>query len=181
VIHCAAVSTPPGAAPARARLAALALSCIALAGCGGSSEPALPIEPSGPFPVAVVVLESPSGETVDVPVWVANEPDARRRGLMFREELPAGTGMVFLFPGDSTSGFWMANTRIPLSIAYFAADGSIQTILDMEPCREDPCPSYPPEGPYRGALEVEQGFFDEVGVDGSWRVVVPEGDLPAPR
>jgi uncharacterized protein len=163
------------------RLLALGLACIGLAGCAGGSEPALPIEPSGPFPVAVVVLESPSGETVDVPAWVAHEPDARRRGLMFREELPAGTGMVFLYAEDRTRGFWMADTLIPLSIAYFRADGSVQTILDMEPCREDPCPTYPPEGPYRGALEVQQGFFDEVGVDESWRVVVPEGELPAPR
>jgi uncharacterized protein len=109
---------------------------------------------------------------------VAADVDARRRGLMFREEMPAGTGMVFLFPEDATGGFWMANTLIPLSIAYFRADGTVQTILDMEPCRQDPCPGYPPDGPYRGALEVQQGFFDDIGFDETWRVHPPQGHDP---
>jgi hypothetical protein len=50
----------------------------------------------------------------------------------------------------------------------------------MEPCDADPCPSYPPDAPYRGALEVNQGFFAELGLEPSWRVELP-GGLPPPQ
>jgi uncharacterized membrane protein (UPF0127 family) len=72
--------------------------------------------------------------------------------------------MVFLFPQDETGGFWMKNTLIPLSIAYYDRAGKIVRILDMEPCMADSCPVYEPGVAYRGALEVNQGAFRRWGV-----------------
>jgi uncharacterized protein len=122
------------------------------------------------FEQSQVILHGPHGESVEVPVYVADEPELRRLGLMHRDELAADAGMVFVYPHDTEGGFWMKNTRIPLSIAYFAADGDVLAVLDMEPCEADPCPTYDPEVAYRGTLEVNEGYFDEVGLDEDWRI-----------
>jgi len=58
----------------------------------------------------------------------------------------------------------MKDTLIPLSVAFWDEDGWIVGIQDMEPCTEDPCPTYGSPEPYVGALEVNEGFFAEHGV-----------------
>jgi uncharacterized membrane protein (UPF0127 family) len=81
---------------------------------------------------------------------------------------------VFLFPEDTTSSFWMKNTLLPLSIAFYGADGRIVRILDMEPCRRAPCRLYDPHVTYRGALEVNRGAFRRWGVAEGDRVRVEQ-------
>ena len=109
-------------------------------------------------------ITTATGATVTVEVEVADEPDERERGLMGRTELADGEGMVFLFGGPTTVSFWMKDTPIPLSIAFWNAQGRIIAILDMAPCAADPCPTYAPGLPYVGALEVPRGFFLERGI-----------------
>jgi uncharacterized membrane protein (UPF0127 family) len=87
--------------------------------------------------------------------------------------------MIFRFPGPTQGAFWMKDTLIPLSIAYYDAEGTVVAVLDMEPCTADPCPTYPPGTSYTGALEVNQGFFDDVGLEEGWMVAVPDGLPPA--
>jgi hypothetical protein len=105
-----------------------------------------------------VVIETRAGEQ-EVAVEVADTDAERQRGLMQRTSLAADAGMVFVFPSETAGGFWMKNTLIPLSIAFYDAGGRIVRILDMEPCRRDPCPVYDPGVAYVGALEVNQGAF----------------------
>ena len=143
------------------------------------SPSAPPLQPSEPFDRTLVVL-SDGDDEVELPVYDAAGPAARQRGLMEREDLPDGTGMVFRFPEETSGAFWMWQTPLPLSIAFFDADGAIVALLDMQPCLQPPsseCPRYDPGASYVGALEVEQGTFDELGVDESWTVEVP-GELP---
>jgi hypothetical protein len=83
---------------------------------------------------------------------------------MGRRELAGDAGMAFVFPEDTTASFWMKDTLIPLSIAFYDDAGRIVRILDMQPCRADPCPLYDPGGAYRGALEVNLGAFRRWGV-----------------
>jgi uncharacterized protein len=118
-----------------------------------------------------VVIET-GGDDVVVDVEFADTEDERAVGLMNRESLAEDAGMLFLFPEDSSGGFWMKNTLIPLSIAFADADGTILRILDMEPCRADPCRIYDPGVPYRMALEVNRGAFGRWGVDEGDRLVV---------
>lgn len=168
----------------RSRLLLAAAVLLSLApGCSGGPDgpvaatPA-PLQASEPFGLTTVTLRAPDGDdAVAVPSYDAFEPETRQRGLMHRESLPAGAGMVFRFPAEHRGGFWMRNTLIPLSIAYFAADGEVLAVMDMPPCTQDPCPSYDPGVAYSGALEVNRGFFDEIGLTPGWRVEVPE-DLP---
>ncbi len=72
--------------------------------------------------------------------------------------------MVFVFFEDTEGGFYMKNTLLPLSIAYFDVDGTIVGMVDMEPCELDSA-LYDPGVPYRGALEVNQGVFAERGIE----------------
>jgi uncharacterized membrane protein (UPF0127 family) len=99
-------------------------------------------------------------DTIRLNVEIADSPSERARGLMHRESLPEDRGMLFVYPHQTTGGYWMKNTLIPLSIAFFDQDGEIVSILDMEPCRRDPCDIYDPGIPYWGALEVNQGAFE---------------------
>jgi uncharacterized protein len=110
------------------------------------------------------VIETGDGEVV-VHVEVSDTDAERAHGLMGREDLPQDAGMVFVFPEDATSDFWMKDTLLPLSIAFYDARGRIVRILDMEPCRRDPCPLYDPRTSYRGALEVNEGAFRRWGVE----------------
>jgi uncharacterized protein len=115
-------------------------------------------------PVSSVILHGDRG-AVQVAVEEADTPAERQQGLMGRTSLGAGEGMIFLWTdGAVTSGFWMKDTLIPLSVAFWDEDGRIVGIRDMEPCTEDPCPTYGSPKPYVGALEVNEGFFSEHGV-----------------
>jgi uncharacterized membrane protein (UPF0127 family) len=131
---------------------ACAIFALLLAGCGGDDD----------SPRAVI--HTSDGDVV-VPVEIADAPSERARGLMERTELADDAGMIFVFTEDSTSGFWMKDTLIPLSIAFYDEGGRIVRILDMEPCRQDPCPVYDPGAAYRGALEANKGAFRRWGVE----------------
>jgi uncharacterized membrane protein (UPF0127 family) len=155
-------------------LTVLTVLLLAAACGGGDDEPAArdtasvgddapattTADPGGPR----VLIETDAGD-VEVSVEVADEDEERQVGLMDRESIPADAGMIFLFEEDSSGGFWMKNTLIPLSIAFADADGTILRILDMEPCEADPCEIYAPGVFYRSALEVNQGAFDRLGVE----------------
>ena len=148
------------------------ISVLILVGCSDSSngaddasEPQETRPPGSPEFARGRVLIDTGGNSVLVDVDVAETDEQRAFGLMQRESLPDGEGMLFVFFEDSTSAFTMRNTLIPLSIAFFDFDGEILKILDMEPCEGEPCPSYDPAVTYRGALEVNQGAFDEWGVE----------------
>jgi uncharacterized membrane protein (UPF0127 family) len=84
---------------------------------------------------------------------LATTPDERATGLMNRKRAPKD-GMLFVFPRDTTGGFWMKNTLVPLTIAFFNADGRRVRKLSMTPCRADPCRIYNPGRRYRFALEL---------------------------
>jgi uncharacterized membrane protein (UPF0127 family) len=105
-------------------------------------------------------------------VEIAAEGRARTVGLMGRPRLDADDGMAFVFDGPRTGGFWMKNTLIPLSIAFWDQSGRIVRILHMTPCRADPCRSYFPGVTYVGAVETNRGWFAEHGVQRGDRVTL---------
>ncbi|TVQ24817.1 MAG: DUF192 domain-containing protein [Spirochaetaceae bacterium] len=104
-------------------------------------------------------------------VEIADTDDSRRLGLMHRESLPEGQGMLFVFEQDQRLSFWMKNTHIPLSIAYISSDGIIREIHDMTPLSLDAIRS---SRSVRYALEVNQGAFEAAGIEPGDRVVLPE-------
>lgn len=132
---------------------------------GTLCDPPAPLpSPSPSFPPARGLIDT-GDDSVLVNLIVAESEEAQSFGLMHRESFPEDCGMVFLFFEERTGGFWMKNTLIPLSIAFFDEEGEIEAILDMEPCEADPCDVYDPGVAYSGALEVNQGRFEEWGVE----------------
>ncbi|WP_423196127.1 MULTISPECIES: DUF192 domain-containing protein [unclassified Cupriavidus] len=92
---------------------------------------------------------------------VAASPSARERGLMYRQNMPANAGMLFVFEEKAGHCFWMKNTDLPLSIAFLADDGSIVNIEDMAPQTED---NHCPRAAVRYALEMNKGWFAQKGI-----------------
>ncbi len=147
----------------------LALCVLLAVACGDGGEartrgdrPAP--SPSASFERATALIDT-GGEPVLLDVEIAQTPEQKALGLMHRRSLDPNSGMVFVYFEKQRGGFWMKNTRIPLSIAFFGVDGKILRILDMEPCRRDPCPVYSPGVAYMGALEVNRGAFERWGVE----------------
>jgi uncharacterized membrane protein (UPF0127 family) len=96
-------------------------------------------------------------------VAVAADGASRARGLAGVADLGELRGMLFVFESDGAAAFWMKDTLLALDVAFFAADGSLVGLLQMEPCPGDPCPVYRPGAVYRYALEVPGGGFS--GID----------------
>src|SRR5215217_3547961 len=146
-----------------------------------ADAPAVTTAPGGAARTVAYRLEPAGGRPVTVRLEVAADPAARARGLMGRTEVPEGTGMVFLYPRDVAEAYWMKNTLVPLSIAFVAADGRVVSVAAMTPCTADPCPSYPPAGPYRYAVELPAGAFEAAGVGAGDKVVATDpAALPRP-
>lgn len=109
----------------------------------------------------MLTITTKSGESVPMTVEIADTPEARQLGLMFRPSMPPDAGMLFDFIEDTNGGFWMQNTILPLSIAFIKADGTIIDVKDMQPLDTT---SVGASGPYRYALEANQGFYSAHGI-----------------
>lgn len=156
--------------PRRLIAIVMVMVMLAIGACAGTEDDP-ESAPSPTFRRGRATIETDGGAVL-VNVEVADTPELQARGLMHRESLPEDAGMVFLFFDETRTGFWMKDTLIPLSIAFFARDGEILEILDMEPCRSAECPTYDPGVAFRGALEVNQGAFEEWGVEVGDRIRV---------
>jgi len=97
----------------------------------------------------------------NVQAQLAASPEQRQIGLMYRREMPANEGMLFVFEDASRQCFWMRNTLLPLSIAFVADDGTIVNLAEMKPMTED---SHCSSKPVRYALEMNAGWFAKRGI-----------------
>ncbi len=95
---------------------------------------------------------------------VARTPDEQSTGLMYRTQLAADRGMLFVFSPPRPVGFWMKNTLIPLDMV-FVSNGVVKYISkQVPPCKADPCPSYGPESTMAidGVIELRSGRATEL-------------------
>lgn len=92
-------------------------------------------------------------------VEVADDNDERARGLMFRDRLAEGRGMLFIHDREEPQAYWMKNTKIPLDILYFdAARRLVSQQRGVPPCSlGNSCPSYPSDAPVLYVLELNAG------------------------
>lgn len=120
------------------------------------------------MPYAEVVIGK---DTVRLDLLLARTEAEREQGLMYVQNLPPNSGMLFVYTSPSTEGYWMFHTLIPLSIAWIDRDGTILDIKDM-PTLPDPNDMQaaaqtvysPAVVPYWYALEVNEGWFLQHGV-----------------
>ncbi|MGL4490029.1 MAG: DUF192 domain-containing protein [Rhizobiaceae bacterium] len=114
----------------------------------------LPLDPS---PMTVTTQK---GRT-EIKVEVARTSEERSRGLMFREKLAEGHGMLFVFEEPDMQSFWMKDTPEALDIIYIASDGKTVSIHKAEPLSTDPVPS---GGPAQFVLELAYGEANRIGL-----------------
>ena len=92
-------------------------------------------------------------------------------GLMFREDLAAGRGMLFDFGNEQPVSFFMKHTFIPLDLLFIDADGMITTIAERAvPLSEQTIPS---GAPVRAVLEIPAGTASALGIHVGDQVLHP--------
>ena len=131
-----------------------------------SSAPATTAVPKG-YDAIVMRVTDASGVTREFCVLVADDEPKRERGLMDVDSLGGYDGMLFRFGSPSKAQFYMFQTRLPLSIAFFADGGKFVSSADMPPCtasRPGDCPLYDAAAPYVDALEAPTGGLAALGV-----------------
>jgi uncharacterized membrane protein (UPF0127 family) len=122
-------------------------TALPVASTQAASAPAAPALPHVVFPDNYSVL-----------VEVAADDDTRQQGLMYRDRLQDGAGMIFLFAKPGDYPFWMKNTLIPLDLIWIDEGHRIVHVAhDVPPCKADPCPNVPPNATASSVLEVAAG------------------------
>lgn len=109
--------------------------------------------------------------TITLEVEIAKTQEEKSRGYMEREDIPEGTGMIFIFDRDQILSFWMKNTPSPLSIAYIDSRGTIKEIHDLKPFSLEAVTS---SVSCRYALEVPQGWFEKNNITVGSKVSLPK-------
>jgi uncharacterized protein len=92
---------------------------------------------------------------------LAQTPEEREIGLMFRPALATNAGMLFVFEQPDKQCFWMKNTLIPLDVAFIGDNGAIVNIDQMEAQTLD---SHCSAKPVRFVLEMNDGWFAKRGI-----------------
>jgi uncharacterized membrane protein (UPF0127 family) len=140
----------------------LIVSLVVLSIACGKTKPMVPPpQPAAMQPSPRVIF--PDGFVIAAEI--AADDDTRERGLMFRDQLQPGTGMLFLFPSDGRYPFWMKNTLIPLDMIWLDSGGRVVFIgSDVPPCKVQNCPSVDPGADSRYVLEVAGGVARQHGL-----------------
>ena len=126
-----------------AMAAALFLAGLLCSGVPAAADPA-------------VTIIYPTGARVQAEL--ADTPQKRARGLMFREQLAPDAAMLFRFEDAGEWSFWMKNTKVALDILWIGPDKRIVYIEEnVPPCRQDPCPEYKPSAEALYVLELPAG------------------------
>lgn len=117
---------------------------------------------------ATVSFYSGGEEVTSLEVEVANTEEQRQKGLMNRETLLEGEGMIFVFEDEAPRGFWMKNTTIPLDMIFVDGDGEILNIEEADPepgVPDDQLTVYRSDGDAKYVVEANQGFSEENSLD----------------
>lgn len=118
-----------------------------------------------PGPVATVhTARGP----VRVTLEVAADDATRQRGLMYRDRLADGHGMLFVFDAETEHSFWMKNTVIPLDMIFIGADRTVVGVqANTKPLSLAPLSVGRPS---KWVLEVAGGYAARAGIEAGNRV-----------
>ena len=160
----------------RAPTLALLVALAAASASGGASAGA----PCDPGTITILTGEGKARFAVEI----ADEPAEQARGLMFRPQLDAGTGMLFVYDEPRPARFWMKNTMIPLDMVFIDDTGRVESIAVRRDTYSERGSAS--EGPVRAVLEINAGLSEELGIDPGDQAIhpafeaAPEGARCAP-
>lgn len=113
----------------------------------------------GGLPTKQIVLQT-AKDDYPLTVEIADSEEEREKGLMNRDNIEEGKGMLFVFADEAPRVFWMKNTKIPLDAIFFNGKKEVVSVIEnMEPCRTPDCKSYSSKKPAMYALELRAGFI----------------------
>jgi uncharacterized membrane protein (UPF0127 family) len=132
--------------------------------------------PKPEHPTVEIEFVAPDGQSIrSFEVEVVSTPSTRARGLMFRREMGARSGMLFIFPEEKLQSFWMKNTLIPLDMVFVSKEMKVVGILEnVPPLTED---SRYVDSPSLYVLEFAGGTMRKVGVSEGAQLVI-QGQIP---
>ncbi len=142
------------------------LASLMLLGGGCSSNGGTDPAASGVAPVGFADIAVSAGGHTSC-MYLAESVAQRSLGLMEATSLGGRDGMVFRFGETTQSAFYMYKTKMALSIAFIDTVGTVNEVLDMEPCTSaEPreCFLYRPKAPYVSAIEVKVGEATTLGL-----------------
>lgn len=116
-----------------------------------------------------LVASTPTGD-VAISIEVADDPDERERGLMFRDDLPDNHGMLFVFEQTAEVGFWMKDTPLALDLIFIGEDGVVGAVRRGQPFSEA---LIAPPMLTRFVLELEAGTALRTGISQGVRMSHP--------
>jgi uncharacterized membrane protein (UPF0127 family) len=164
------------------RALVLVHAAITIAACDRGDEQAVVTRQNPYVPVdSGTIRIFTATDAFSLNVEIAETEEAQAFGLMERDVLPANEGMVFVYGEPEARAFYMYQTRIPLSIAFFDADSTIVSILEMMPCtypRSDLCDTYSSGVPFVGAVEANQDYFETRGIQAGDRIELERSERP---
>jgi len=131
-------------------------------------------EPYTDAEVAFIVDGEQRGELA---VEVADTVSEIERGLMERESLPNGTGMLFVYGSAGQRRFWMKNTLVPLDIIFVDTNGRVVNVEHASPGFEGErtCSNpdyYCSDGPAQFVVEAERGYANRTGISPGDQLVI---------
>ena len=96
-------------------------------------------------------------------VEIADEPNERTQGLMFREKMDSDKGMLFIFENEWIYPFWMKDTILPLDIIWMNSDKEIVFIKK----NDEPYNTIPinPQKSALYVLEINAGESENLDLD----------------
>jgi len=117
--------------------------------------------------VLIVVTANTGCHKFDV--YLALDDAQRSRGLMFVRELPATTGMLFVYGTSRMLGMWMKNTYIPLDMVFVRPDGTVTNVItNTEPQSLKTLRSSEPAA---FVLELVAGTAERLAIDEDSRII----------
>lgn len=135
-----------------------------------TTQPAPPPPPAEPTAPATppqftddgdlaVYREGQEEPITEIDIEIVADEASITQGLMWRTEMAADQGMLFLMPVEQPQSFWMKNTYISLDLIFANANKEIVKIRrNTTPKSEDQILS---EVPAAYVLEVNAGFADK--------------------
>ena len=166
--------------PRKLRILVLVICLVIASGCLGGDQTSpgdgnVTVDAPEPYTDAKINFVVDGEERGELGVEIADTRGERARGLMERDSLPEGTGMLFVYDTPAPRGFWMKNTLVPLDIIFVDGDMRVLNVEHASPepgVPDDELTRYRSDGAAQYVVEAERGYANETGVSAGDRLVI---------